>query len=271
MKRKLTTIFYADGVGYASLMEGDEDGTLARLKRARAVMGEIFAAHEGRQVNTWGDAVIAEFPSVVEAVRAAIAIQDAIVTENLDVEPGRRMLFRIGINLGDVLVDGADIYGDGVNVAARLCELAEPGGIVISGTVHSLVCKLLAVGFDYAGAEQVRGLEEPVPSYRVVMPGRNAPAGDRLRPEPPHPGPPAGPGELRLPDPAPLFAGLSRHAEALRAWLLKQPRGVQVASFLIAFLFAINLLFTGIATPWFIFPAAPFALYIFLKQRRPDG
>lgn len=109
MRRKLTTIFYADGAGFSAQMAEDEAGTLSRLKRARDIMGEIFARHEGRQVNTWGDAVIAEFASVVGAVRAAVAIPDAIATANLDEPEGRRLAFRIGITLGDAMEDGGNL------------------------------------------------------------------------------------------------------------------------------------------------------------------
>lgn len=263
MKRKLTTILYADGAGYSDHIERDEQGTVLRLKRARGIMREIFAAHDGREVNSWGDAVIAEFPSVVEAVRAAVAIQDAIATENLSHPEEARMAFRIGINLGDVMVDGDNLLGDGVNVAARLESLAEPGGIVVSGNVHSLVHRQLAVGFDFAGDEVVKGHEDPVPSWRVVMPGRNAPAEAAAAPAPgprPAPGPP--------PD---LFARVGRFIDRVRAWLRAQPRGVQRAAGLIAVFLTLNVLFTGIAAPWFIFPSAPFAFYIWRHYNRTRG
>ena len=126
MKRKLTTIFCADVQSYSAMMAGDEAETLARLRRYRSIMGELFERHEGHKVNTWGDAVIAEFSSVVEAVRCAVEIQDAIGAENRDLPGNKQMWFRIGINLGDVMQDGGDLYGDGVNVAARLESLADP-------------------------------------------------------------------------------------------------------------------------------------------------
>src|SRR5580765_1030786 len=119
-QRKLTTIFSADVQDYTRLMGADEEGTLATLKRYRDAMSRLIAAHGGRVINTWGDGVIAEFPSVVEAVRGAVDVQNELAGLNAGRPADGRMLFRIGINLGDVIVDGDDIYGDGVNIAARL-------------------------------------------------------------------------------------------------------------------------------------------------------
>jgi adenylate cyclase len=264
LKRKLTTILVADAKGYSALMAADEAATLDRLRRYRSIMSGLFERHEGRQVNTWGDAVIAEFPSVVEAVRCAVEIQDSLSGENRSLPRGRQMWFRIGVNLGDVMVDGSDLYGDGVNVAARLQELAEPGGIVVSGTVYGLAHKQLALGFDFVGNQAVRNLDEPVPSYRVRMAGSN-------RPE----APPAADGEGDKARPttaeASAFARTASQLETAWAWLGRQPRAVRFSAFAIAFFFAINLLFDNIANPWFIFPSAPFAIYIFLRARRDRG
>ena len=127
-------------------------------------MAGLFARHEGRQVNTWGDAVIAEFSSVVEAVRCAVEIQDSISAENRSLPKPTQMWFRIGINLGDVMVDKDNLYGDGVNVAQRLESLAEPGGIMVSGTVHSLAHKQLALAFDFAGEQEIKNSEDRVAS-----------------------------------------------------------------------------------------------------------
>jgi adenylate cyclase len=151
LKRRLTTVLFADVSGYTRLMEADEAGTLTTLQRYRAAMASLIERHDGRIVNTWGDAVIAEFPSVVEAVQCAIEIQQELSTQDPHRPEARRMRFRIGINLGDVMVDGSDIYGDGVNIAARLQELAEPGGILISGPVYDQVHNKLSVGFAYLG------------------------------------------------------------------------------------------------------------------------
>jgi len=175
--RKLTTVLAADAQGYSRLMEQDEEGTLATLKLYRDSMARLVGAHGGRIVNTWGDAVIAEFPSVVEAVRAAIAVQGDLAERNAGRPPDRRMFFRIGINLGDVIVEGDDIYGDGVNIAARLQSEAEPGGILISNTVFDQVRNKIAVSFDFRGELSAKNIDEPVPSYAVRI-------GDAAHPAP---------------------------------------------------------------------------------------
>jgi adenylate cyclase len=136
VKRRLTTVLCADAQGYSRLMEADEAGTLGTLRRYRIAMAGLVERHDGRIVNTWGDAVIAEFASVVEAVQCAVEIQQEISNQDSDPPHANPMRFRIGINLGDVIADGSDIYGDGVNIAARLQELAEPGGVVVSGSVY---------------------------------------------------------------------------------------------------------------------------------------
>ena len=124
-KRKLTTIFCADAVQYGALMAANEDETLARLSEYRAVMNDQFARYEGREINTWGDAIIAEFDSVVEAVRCAVEIQTALNSRNEMLPKNRKLQFRIGINLGDVIHQGDNIYGDGVNAASRLESMAD--------------------------------------------------------------------------------------------------------------------------------------------------
>lgn len=255
MKRRLTTIFYADAVRFGAQMEADEAATLERLRRARAIMREQFAAHDGREVNTWGDAVIAEFASVVEAVRCAVAVQESIETAFLDQPPARRMRFRIGVNLGDVMVDGAaggdDLYGDGVNVAERLQGQAEPGGVMVSGTVRDLARKQLAVEFDFAGDLEVKSLEEPVPGWRVRIERRNDPD-----PEP----------EAATPW-SPPRRGVVAEINRWAAWSAAQPRRVQRAAAVIVVFFGLNLL-TGLSTPWFVIPSIPFGLYI-LRFRDP--
>jgi len=171
VKRRLTTILCADVHGYSRLMAADEAGTLGTLRRYRSAIAGLVERHDGRIVNTWGDAVIAEFASVVEAVQCAVEIQQEIANQDSDPPHAHRMRFRIGINLGDVMVDGSDIYGDGVNIAARLQELAEPGGVVISGPVYDQVHNKLSVGFDCLGQQQMKNVA-PVVSYRVTMSGR---------------------------------------------------------------------------------------------------
>ncbi|ANK74490.1 adenylate/guanylate cyclase domain-containing protein [Ensifer sp. ENS07] len=166
-RRKLTTIFSADVQDYTRLMRADEEGTLATLKRHRDAMGRLIEAHEGRVVNTWGDGLIAEFPSVVEALRTAIDVQNELAGCNEKCAADEQMLFRIGINLGDVIAEGDDLYGDGVNVAARLQASAPAGGIVISNTVYDQVRNKVAVGFDFLGPLEVKNIDGGVPSYAV--------------------------------------------------------------------------------------------------------
>jgi adenylate cyclase len=175
-QRKLTTIFSADVQDYTRLMGADEEGTLATLKRYRDAMSNLIAAHGGRVINTWGDGVFAEFPSVVEAVRGAVDVQNELAGLNEACRSEARMLFRIGINLGDVIVDGDDIYGDGVNIAARLQSTASPGGIVISNTVYDQVRNKVAVGFDFLGPLTVKNVAEAVPSYSVRIGEAAAPS-----------------------------------------------------------------------------------------------
>jgi class 3 adenylate cyclase len=169
--RKLTTIFCADVQDYTRLMGRDEEGTLSTLRRYRDAMKRLIEAHGGRVINTWGDGVFAEFPSVVEAVRAAIDTQNELAGYNAVADSDKQMLFRIGLNLGDVIADGDDLYGDGVNIAARLQSRAAPGGIVISNTVYDQVRNKVAVGFDFLGQLEVKNIEGGVPSYAVRIGG----------------------------------------------------------------------------------------------------
>lgn len=166
-RRKLTTIFSADVQDYTRLMQADEERTLDTLNQYRDAMKRLIEAHAGRVINTWGDGLIAEFSSVVEAVRAAIDVQNELAGYNAKRLNDARMLFRIGINLGDVIAEGDDIYGDGVNVAARLQASAPPGGIVISSTVFDQVRNKLTVGFDYLGQLSLKNIEGGIPSYAV--------------------------------------------------------------------------------------------------------
>ena len=184
-RRKLTTIFSADVQDYTRLMGVDEEGTLATLKRYRDLMGGLIVAHSGRVINTWGDGLIAEFPSVVEAVRTAVDVQNELAGLNASRQTDGQMLFRIGINLGDVMVDGDDIYGDGVNIAARLQSSAPAGGIVISSTVYDQVRNKVPVGFDFLGDLVVKNVTEGVPSYAVRI-GEAAGTAPRQKPREDH-------------------------------------------------------------------------------------
>src|ERR1700726_3780978 len=152
-------------------MGGDEEATLVTLTAHRKIIDSLIEQHRGRFVNSAGDSVLAEFASVVEAVNCAVDIQTGLKVENASVAPERRMEFRIGVNLGDVMVEGKQIYGDGVNVAARLESLAEPGGICISRTVHENVRNKLPLNFEDLGEQAVKNITEPVRVYRVLMNG----------------------------------------------------------------------------------------------------
>jgi adenylate cyclase len=179
VERKLTTILCADVEGYSRLMDHDEVSTLETLKRHRDAFTGLIERHRGRVVNTWGDGLIAEFPSVVEAVLCAVETQKELGARNAGLPPERRLDFRVGINLGDVMVEGQDLYGEGVNVAARLQGLADPGGIVISGTVHDQVRGKLVVAYEFAGTQHVKNIAEPVPAFRVKLDAVHEPARSR--------------------------------------------------------------------------------------------
>jgi adenylate cyclase len=173
VKRKLTAILSADVKGYSRLMGADEEGTLRTLTAYREVMAELILGHRGRVVNAPGDALLAEFESVVDAVKSAVEIQRELAKRNADLPPDRRMEYRMGINLGDVMVDGESIYGDGVNIAARLESLADAGGICISGTVYDQIENKLLFGYEYLGEQNVKNIAKPVRVYRVLMePGK---------------------------------------------------------------------------------------------------
>ncbi len=176
LQRRLAAILAADVVGYSRLMGEDESGTLARLKaHRRELIDPAIAARGGRMVKLMGDGALVEFASVVDAVQCAVEIQTAMAERNAEVPEGRRIAFRIGINLGDVIVEGEDIYGDGVNVAARLEGLAAPGGVCVSGKVHDEVLGKLDVGFEDQGEQPVKNIARPVRVYRILA---NAAAAD---------------------------------------------------------------------------------------------
>src|SRR5438477_10882942 len=169
MKRKIAAIFAADIAGYSRLVAEDEEETLRRLASNRQVTDDFIAKGGGRIFNTAGDAVLAEFPSAVEAVRCAIDIQESLRTRNMAYPPSRQMSFRIGITIGDVVERDGDLLGDGVNIAARLEGLAEVGGICISRSVHEQVANKLSVQFADIGAQEVKNIPTPVHAYMVAM------------------------------------------------------------------------------------------------------
>ncbi|MDH2382701.1 adenylate/guanylate cyclase domain-containing protein [Bradyrhizobium sp. CER78] len=169
MKRKIAAIFAADIAGYSRLVAEDEEETLRRLASYRQVTDDFIAKCGGRIFNTAGDAVLAEFPSAVEAVRCAIDIQESLRTRNMAYPPSRQMSFRIGITIGDVVERDGDLLGDGVNIAARLEGLAEVGGICVSRAVHEQVVNKLSVQFADIGAQDVKNIPTPVHAYMVAM------------------------------------------------------------------------------------------------------
>jgi class 3 adenylate cyclase len=169
MKRKIAAIFAADIAGYSRLVAEDEEETLRRLASYRLVTDDFIAKCGGRIFNTAGDAVLAEFPSAVEAVRCAIDIQESLRTRNMAYPPSRQMSFRIGITIGDVVERDGDLLGDGVNIAARLEGLAEVGGICVSRAVHEQVANKLSVQFADIGAQEVKNIPTPVHAYMVAM------------------------------------------------------------------------------------------------------
>jgi adenylate cyclase len=184
--RRLAAILAADVAGYSRLMGSDEEGTLERLKALRReLLDPKIAEHHGRIFKTTGDGMLAEFTSVVDAVRCAVEVQQAMPERNTSVAADNHIELRIGINLGDVIVEGDDLYGDGVNIAARIEALADAGGVFVSNTVHDHVRDRLPFAFEDLGEQQVKNIARPVRVYRV-------------RPEGPHPDPPPLAGEGRV-------------------------------------------------------------------------
>jgi adenylate cyclase len=168
-KRKLTAILSADVKGYSRLMGEDEFGTVRTLEAYREMIAEVIRNYRGRVVDSPGDNILAEFLSVVDAVESAVEIQKELKAKNAELPEDRRMEFRIGINLGDVIEEGERIYGDGVNIAARIEGLAEGGGVRISRTAFDQVRNKLNLGYENLGEHSVKNIAEPVRVYRVLM------------------------------------------------------------------------------------------------------
>src|SRR5215831_13123734 len=168
MERRLAAILAADVVGYSRMMAADEAGTFAALKaRRKDVVAPLVAKHRGRIFKLMGDGVFVEFASAVSAVECALEVQRGIAAANDGLPSERQVHLRVGINLGDVMVDGGDLYGDGVNIAARLEALAEPGGIFVSQTVVDHVRGKVRLGFEDLGEQSLKNIGEPVRVYRV--------------------------------------------------------------------------------------------------------
>jgi adenylate cyclase len=231
-------------------MGADEAGTLEMLRRCRAAIAGLVERHDGRIVNTWGDAVIAEFASVVEAVQCAVEIQQEVSSQDSESSHAPQMRFRIGVNLGDVMVDGSDIFGDGVNIAARLQELAEPGGVMISASVYDQVHNKLSLGFDCLGQQQMKNVA-PVTTYRVTVGGRAVGRGS---------GSPAT--QVGAVAASQSGAQTARGRDEPSTWLSSisdrfaaLPRPMAVMLTVSGFLILINV-FTGLHRVWFHWPVA---------------
>jgi len=168
-RRKLAAILSADVVGYSRLMGEDEQATVSTLTAYRQVFAQHIGAHEGRVVDSPGDALLAEFPSALEAVKCAIEIQRDLAGRNASLPEHRKMRFRIGINLGDVTEQDGALYGDGVNIAARLESLAEAGGLLVSGSVFDQIEGKLAVRFAFTGEQSLKNIPKPVRTYRALL------------------------------------------------------------------------------------------------------
>ncbi|MGC2077011.1 MAG: adenylate/guanylate cyclase domain-containing protein [Xanthobacteraceae bacterium] len=176
VERRLAAILAADVAGYTRLMGADEEGTLRRLKAHRSeLIDPKITEYRGRIVKTTGDGILVEFVSVVDAVRCAVDIQRGMQERNIDVPSEAGIQFRIGINVGDVIIDDADIFGDGVNVAARLEALADPGGIAVSSVVHDQVRDKLSFGFEDLGDQMIKNVARPVRVHRIYISDVEAP------------------------------------------------------------------------------------------------
>src|SRR5438034_2505024 len=174
--RRLAAILAADIAGYSRLMHEDEPATVRDLKAHQSVILPLIGRHGGRIIDTAGDGIMAEFPSVIGATECAVEIQTVMDERNLRVPESRRMRLRIGINLGDVIHDETRIYGDGINIAARLAALAPPGGVLVSNTVHDQVRGKLPFTFEDVGERQVKNIEQPVRMYQLHIPSASAEA-----------------------------------------------------------------------------------------------
>jgi adenylate cyclase len=166
-KRRLAAILCADVAGYARLMSTDEAGTLCLLSAHREIMDRQITQHDGRTANTAGDSIVAEFPSAVDAIRCAIDIQERIAAVNENYPQERRTIFRIGVHVGEVMIRNGDLFGDGVNIAARMEKLARPGLICLSGAAHEYICRVLPLTFDDLGLQVVKNLSVPVRAYSI--------------------------------------------------------------------------------------------------------
>jgi len=176
LPRKLAAILYADVAGYSRLTGGDEEGTHRKLSEYLDLISGVIEQHQGKVVHYAGDAVLADFSTVTDALTCATSIQNELSDRNRDLPDGRKVQFRIGINLGEVIVDRDDIYGDGVNVAARLESLADAGGVCISDAVRSAIGNKLPLDYEFMGEQSVKNIKQPIRAYQVRLRSGEPPA-----------------------------------------------------------------------------------------------
>jgi adenylate cyclase len=257
LKRRLAAILSADVVGYSVLMREDEAATVRTLNASKEAMTLLICQHHGRVVDSAGDNLLAEFASVVDAVQGAVAIQKEFKALNAKLPDNRKMVFRIGINLGDVIVEGDRIFGDGVNIAARLQDLADPGGICISRTAYDQIEDKLPLGYEYMGERMVKNIPKPVRAYKVL-----------LEPE-----------EAKQKGPAEDSKGwekverIRRIRREQRDHRRKEPskarfyRHLRAYAAVIGLLLIINLV-TDHSRLWFYWPALGWGLFLFLHWNR---
>ena len=264
--RRLAAILSADVKDYSLLMRADEAETVRTLTSYRELISTLIRQYRGRVVDSPGDNLLAEFASVVDAVQGAVAIQKELEAQNGELPVDRRMIYRIGINLGDVIVEGDRIYGDGVNIAARLEGLADPGGICISRTAFDQIEDKLPFGYEYLGEKPVKNISKPVSAYRVVLKPGEKSVGDRLKKRPVKLGPEKSAASKDQIEKKRIEQRLKRRTHFLRH--------LRTYFIIIGFLFVINLLtYNGVL--WFIWPAMGWGVAILLHWnfggRSPSG
>ncbi len=261
VERKLTTILCADVCGYSRQMGKDEEGTLIRLKKAREVFSSYVSDYSGRIVNMTGDGLVAEFGSVVQAVNCAVVIQNLFNKNSKSSSDSEAMIFRIGLNLGDVIIEGEDIFGDGVNVAARLETMTPPGGICISGTVYDHVKGKLPNSFEFLGDKQVKNIEAAIPVYSLGLEHTV----EKLHSHSAQSSSNDIPAENKnLTD---------DEEERLRQYVKKQAsfyRRAMSTGILILFLFFINIL-SSPSYLWFLWPSLPILFFLAMDAMRTFG
>lgn len=249
--RKLTTILCADVVGYSRLMSEDEEKTLSRLKQTREIFKQFIDTYSGRIVNMTGDGLVADFSSAVKAMQCAIEVQNKLNADNINLSLSDKMPYRIGLNLGDVIIDGDDIFGEGVNVAARLEAMAPVGGICISGPLFDQVKNKFPMAFDFLGNKTVKNIAEPVAVYSLSL---NEPAEGQ---NPTSTAPANEDGSSTVDD----------EDKRLRKMVKKQAAFYRLAMIygsITVFLFVINAV-TSSGYWWFFWAAGPMALVLAIR------